>query len=72
MHARILTDRLRAETDKVVMDEQGGFRPGPGCVEQIFTVRQVIEKVIEEDKVAFAAFVDLEKAYDSVSRDSFG
>ena len=39
-----------------------------GCVDQIFAVRQVIEKVIEKDKVVYAAFVDLEKAYDSVSR----
>ena len=31
-------------------------------------MRQVIEKVIEKDKVVYAAFVDLEKAYDSVSR----
>ena len=70
VYARILSDRLREETNGVVMDKQGGFRPGRGCVvDQIFNVRQVIEKVIEKDRVAFAAFVDLEKAYDSVSRD---
>ena len=69
VYARILSDRLREETNGVVMDEQGGFRPGQGCVDQIFNVRQVIEKVFEKDRVAFAAFVDLEKAYDSVSRD---
>ena len=50
-------------------DEQGGFRDGRGFVEQVFAVRQVIEKVIEKDKVVDAAFVDLEKAYDSVSRE---
>ena len=36
-------------------------------MDQIFAVRQVIE-VIEKDKVVYAAFVDLKKAYDSVSR----
>ena len=72
VYARILSDRLREETNGVVMDKQGGFRPGRGCVDQIFNVRQVIEKVIEKDRVAFAAFVDLEKAYDSVSRESCG
>ena len=50
------------------MDEQGGFRVRRGCVDQLFTVRQVIEKVIEKEKVVYAAFVDLEKAYYSVSR----
>ena len=65
MHA---CDRLRLITDAVLMDEQGGFRVRRGCVDQIFAVRQVTEKVIEKDKVVYAAFADLEKAYDSVSR----
>ena len=68
IYARVVCDRLRVLTDAVLMDEQGGFRVHRGCVDQIFAVRQVIEKVIEKDKVAYAAFVDLEKAYDSVSR----
>ena len=38
-----------------------------GFVNQIFTVRQVIEKVIEKDKVVYAAFADLKNAYNSVS-----
>ena len=38
-------------TDAVLMDEQGGFRVHRGCVDQIFAVRQVTEKVIEKDKV---------------------
>ena len=52
------------------MDEQGGFRVRRGCVDKMFAVRQVIEKEIEKDKVVYAAFVDLDKAYnyDSVSR----
>ena len=68
IYARVVCDRLRLITDAVLMDEQGGFRVRRGCVDQIFAVRQVTEKVIEKDKVVYAAFVDLEKAYDSVSR----
>ena len=68
IYARVVCDRLRLLTDAVLMDKQGGFMVRRGCVEQIFAVRQVIEKVIEKDKVVYAAFVDLEKAYDSVSR----
>ena len=67
IYARVVCDRLRLITDAVLMDEQGGFRVRRGCVDQIFAVRQVTEKVIEKDKVVYAAFVDLEKAYDSVS-----
>ena len=68
MQARVICDRLRLITDAVLMDEQGGFRVRRGCVDQIFAVRQITEKMIEKDKVVYAAFVDLEKAYNSVSR----
>ena len=69
IYARIVSDRLKVLTNALVMDEQGGFRAGRGCIDQVFAVRQVFEKVIKKDKVVYAAFVDLEKAYDSVSRE---
>ena len=69
IYARIVSDRLKVVTDSLLMDEQDGFRMGRGCVDQVFAVSQVIEKVIEKGKVAYAAFVDLEKTYDSVSKD---
>ena len=55
-------------TDAVLMDEQGGFRVRRGCVDQLFAVREAIDNVIEKDKVVYAAFADMEKAYGSVSR----
>lgn len=66
-YARIVSDRLRVLRESVIMDEQGGFRAGRGCV--VFAVRHVIE-VTEEDKVAYAACLYLEKAYDSVGRNT--
>ena len=69
IYARVVCDRLRVLTDAVLMDEQGGFRVRRGCVEQIFAVRQVIEKVIEKDKVhGVCSICRSGKAYDSVSR----
>ena len=50
IYARVVCDRLRLLTDAVLMDEQGGFRVRRGCVDQIFAVRQVIEKVIEKTR----------------------
>ena len=67
--ARVLNERVKVLTGDKVMDEQGGFRSGRGCIDQIFAVKQIVEKTIEKDKKVYMAFVDLEKAYDNVSRE---
>ena len=67
--AWVLNERVKGLTVDKVMDEQGGFRAGRGCNDQIFAVKQIVEKTIEKDKKTYMAFVDLEKAYDSVSRE---
>ena len=46
IYARIVSDRLKVLTNALVMDEQEGFRAGRGCIDQVFAVRQVFEKVI--------------------------
>jgi hypothetical protein len=66
--ARILVDRVRRLTNKKLSVEQSGFREGMGCIDQIFSVRQVVEKYLEKGKKVYSAFIDLEKAYDKVSR----
>ena len=45
-------------------DEQVGFREGMGCINQIFTLKQIGEKAQEEKNG------DLEKAYDRVNREA--
>ena len=39
-----------------------------GCQDQIFSIRQVIEKCYERGKDIFASFVDMEKAFDRIPR----
>ena len=68
VYARVLNDGVKLMTADKVMDEQGGLRVGSGCNDQIFVVRQVVEKTIEKDRSVYIAFVDLEKAYDNVNR----
>ena len=48
-----------------MLEEQVGFRSGRGCIDQIFVIRQLREKHLEKDRM-YAAFVDMEKAYDKV------
>ena len=51
-----------------LLEEQAGFRSGRGCIDQIFVISQLVEKHLEKEKKMFAAFVDLEKAYEKLWR----
>ena len=37
----ILVDRFRKVIEGLIESEQGGFRTGRGCVDQIFTLEQI-------------------------------
>ena len=54
----------------LIYDEQGGFRVGRGCVNQIFTLKQIGKKGWEKKCKVYMGFMDLEKAYDRVSREA--
>ena len=43
-------------------------RSGRGCVDQIFTLKQIGEKAKENKCRVYVGFMDLEKAYDRVNR----
>ena len=57
VYAGVLNDRVKLITAEKVMDEQGRFRAGRGCNDQIFTVKQIVEMTIERDKMVCMAFV---------------
>ena len=71
MFAKILNDRVRCLTENRLLEEQAGFRSGRGCIEQIFVIRQLMEKHLETEEM-FAAFIDMEKADDKVRGDKCG
>ena len=68
VYGRIPDDRVKRITKDLVGEEQGGFREGRGCVDQVFTLRMLGEKRREKKKDLYVCFVDLEKAYDRVVR----
>ena len=51
-------------------DEQGGFRTGRGCIDQIFTLKQICEKVREKQRRVYVGFIDLEKSYNRINREA--
>ncbi len=54
-YGRVLNESMMKITDKRVGDEQGGFQKGRGCVDQIFTVKILVEKYLKKDTKLFAA-----------------
>ena len=49
-------------------DMQFGFMPGRGTTDAIFILRQLQEKHLAKNKKLYFTFVDLEKAFDRVTR----
>jgi len=70
VYSRIVIERVMEITEGRISDEQGGFRKGKGCVDQIFNVKLLAEKYLVKGKKLYVAFMDLEKAYDRVDWDS--
>lgn len=66
--ARVVLARLQRLADTVYPETQCGFRSGRSTVDMIFCLRQLQEKCREQQRPLHIAFVDLTKAFDTVSR----
>ncbi|KAL8566845.1 hypothetical protein ACOMHN_052243 [Nucella lapillus] len=68
--ARVLLNRLLEHLEQGLLPEsQCGFRTGRGTTDMIFAARQLQEKCMEQHCDLYTTFVDLNKAFDTVSRD---
>lgn len=67
--AKVILKRLEILSDRVYPESQCGFRAGRSTMDMIFTLRQIQEKCREQQLPLFTAFVDLKKAFDTVSRE---
>ena len=50
--------------------EQAGYRNGRGTKEQVFVLWNILEQVNEWQSTLYLGFVDFEKTFDSVHRES--
>ena len=64
----IVERRVRVLVEDKLDENQCGFRPLRGCQDQIFSLRQIMEKSYEWNRELYLCFIDLEKAYDRVPR----
>ena len=67
--ARVLLNRLVPAVAELHLPEsQCGFRSNRGTTDMVFVLRQLQEKCREQNKGLYVTFVDLTKAFDTVSR----
>ncbi|KAI8503757.1 hypothetical protein Bbelb_187280 [Branchiostoma belcheri] len=67
---RILLERMREAVDAKLRDEQAGFRKNRSCADQIATLRIIIEQSLEWNSPLYINFIDYEKAFDSIDRNT--
>lgn len=60
--------RIVKHLDPKLRSEQAGFRHGRSCIDQINTLRIIIEQAVEYCSPLYLLFIDYEKAFDSVDR----
>jgi hypothetical protein len=65
---RVILNRMNEKVDELLRENQCGFRKGRGCSDQIFFLRQLIEKKIEFNEETVLCFIDFAQAYDSIWR----
>ncbi|KAK3082831.1 hypothetical protein FSP39_006593 [Pinctada imbricata] len=68
--SRVVIQRIQEGAEKQLREEQAGFRKGRSTTEQLFTIRYIIEQCTEWNATLYVNYVDFEKAFDSIHRDS--
>ncbi|XP_070493805.1 uncharacterized protein [Chironomus tepperi] len=65
----VILQRLMDPIETRLRKEQAGFRPYRSCIDQISTLRIIVEQSIEWQSALYLVFIDYEKAFDSIDRE---
>ncbi|KAK3528888.1 hypothetical protein QTP70_012062 [Hemibagrus guttatus] len=68
VYSRVLERRVRPLVEPRIQEEQCGFRPSRGTLDQLYTLHRVLKGLWEFAQPVHMCFVDLEKAFDRVPR----
>nr|CAH8869570.1 unnamed protein product [Trichobilharzia regenti] len=66
--AAILLRRLCKIREGLIREEQAGFRSGRGCIDHVFTLRQLLEHRHTYCRPTIVVFLDIRAAFDSLDR----
>jgi len=64
----VLYGRLKPHANKIIGQYQCRFREGVSKIDQIYTLRQILEKTLEFQTETHHLFIDFKTAYDKVNR----
>ena len=62
----IILNRLKPQAEKIIAEEQAGFRAGRSTREQIFNLRILYVKYLQHQQNLYQIFIDFKKAFDRV------
>ena len=63
---KIILNRLKPDAEKIIAEEQAGFRPGRNPAEQIFNLRILCERCFQHQQDLYHVFIDFNTAFDRV------
>ena len=63
---KIILHRLKPQAEKIITEEQAGFTAGRSTTEQIFNLRILCEKYLQQQQDLYHVFTDFKKAFDRV------
>ena len=67
----IVLNRLKPQVEKIIAEEQAGFRAGRSTTEQIFNLRTLCEKYLQHQQDLYHVFIDFKKAFNRVWHAAF-
>ena len=62
----VILNRLKAQAEVIIAEEQAGFRAGRSTKEQIFNLRILCEKYLQHQQNQYHVFIDFNNAFDRV------
>ena len=57
---------IKLESEGSIHEGQAGFRSGRSCIDNVFTLNEIVQGRLRENKVTYAFFLDIQKAFDTV------